>query len=156
MGALHFPLLHGSASSTSQTRPIVVDRWQPLCVAIAHHSGNTAHAAAGRLHPGSVIKSIPSGSPKVSSFTILRNNMGLQTERSSPGQQHTQRPRIWWSNGTVFVATHLAAAVGCYFYPFYAVPRSTLVLCIVLFQFAEFSSVTIRPFRAPFAHHFPG
>ena len=82
--------------------------------------------------------------------------MGLQTERSSPGQQHTQRPRIWWSNGTVFVATHLAAAVGCYFYPFYAVPRSTLVLCIVLFQFAEFSSVTIRPFRAPFAHHFPG
>ena len=81
--------------------------------------------------------------------------MTLQTERLSSVQQ-TPHPRIWWSNGTVFVATHIAAAIGCYFHPFHSVPRSTLMLCVVLFQFAEFSSVTICSCDALLIHRFLG
>ncbi|KAI0726911.1 fatty acid desaturase-domain-containing protein [Fomitopsis betulina] len=61
--------------------------------------------------------------------------MGLQLQKPSADQH----PTIWWSNGMVFVATHLAAAIGCCYYPFHDVPRNTLILCAVLFQFAEFS-----------------
>lgn len=154
-GYAAFPLRSPSASSASQTRPIVVDRWQPVGVAIAQLPGNlwTARGAAPTSRDWN--KKQPSGSSKVSKFTILRTSMGLQTERPSSVQQ-TQRPRIWWSNGTVFVATHIAAAIGCYFHPFHSVPRSTLILCFVLFQFAEFSSVNIRSCDALLAHHFLG
>lgn len=55
----------------------------------------------------------------------------------------------------VFVATHLAAAIGCCYYPFHDVPRNTLILCAVLFQFAEFSSVTIHCGDALLAHYNP-
>ncbi|KAH9923631.1 uncharacterized protein B0H18DRAFT_1085644 [Fomitopsis serialis] len=49
------------------------------------------------------------------------------------------RPRIWWANGSVFVAIHLATALGCYSYPYYAVSRYTLLLSFLLFQMAELS-----------------
>ncbi|EPS96663.1 hypothetical protein FOMPIDRAFT_1130006 [Fomitopsis schrenkii] len=66
--------------------------------------------------------------------------MSLQLETSSAEQQQQQQhSKIWWSNGTAFVATHVAAAIGCYHYPIYDVPRNTLILCVVLSQLAELS-----------------
>ncbi|TFK56611.1 hypothetical protein OE88DRAFT_1709215 [Heliocybe sulcata] len=74
---------------------------------------------------------------------------------SSQAAFKTRRPKIWWSNGIFFVGAHVAAAMGMYYRPFYAVPRATLVLAFVLWQLAEFG-VTIgyhrlwshRAFRA--------
>ena len=131
VGTLHSPLMYEAASSPSQTRPIVVDRWQPVGVA-------SPSRARGALTLRAEIKSSPQGLGRSETY---QPSMGTQTERSS-SQQQAQPSRIWWSNATVFVSTHLAAAIGCYFYPFYMVPRSTLILCVVLFQFAEFSSVS--------------
>ncbi|EPQ60464.1 hypothetical protein GLOTRDRAFT_135138 [Gloeophyllum trabeum ATCC 11539] len=67
----------------------------------------------------------------------------------------TRRPKVWWSNAVFFVGAHIAALVGIYYRPVYAVPRATLVLAFVLWQLAEFG-ITIgyhrlwshRAFRA--------
>ncbi|KZT73326.1 hypothetical protein DAEQUDRAFT_662387 [Daedalea quercina L-15889] len=56
-----------------------------------------------------------------------------------PEQQLRPRAQIWWANGLIFVATHLAAAIGCYLYPFYRLSGYTVILCVVLFQMGEMS-----------------
>lgn len=90
------------------------------------------------------------------SLTAVQANMSLQLETSSAEQQQQQQhSKIWWSNGTAFVATHVAAAIGCYHYPIYDVPRNTLILCVVLSQLAELSSVTTHSCEALLAHHIP-
>ncbi|KAH9829447.1 fatty acid desaturase-domain-containing protein [Rhodofomes roseus] len=62
--------------------------------------------------------------------------MALQPD---PQPTLPQQPKLWWANGTAFVAIHLAAAIGCYFRPYQSVSIYTLSLCAVLFQMAELS-----------------
>ncbi|KAH8102410.1 fatty acid desaturase-domain-containing protein [Cristinia sonorae] len=81
---------------------------------------------------------------------------------ASPRDIHEQpiakgQSNIWWANGIFFTATHIAAAVGVYHYPFHAVHRASLVLCFLTWQAACFG-ITIgyhrlyshRAFRATF------
>lgn len=51
------------------------------------------------------------------------------------------KAQIWWSNGIFFVSVHLAALIGLYMLPPTAVPRSTLILAISMWQLAEFGWV---------------
>jgi len=51
-------------------------------------------------------------------------------------------PKIWWSNAIFFIAVHVAAVIGMYYKPYYAVPRATLVFSAVLWQLADFGHVT--------------
>ncbi|TFK77404.1 hypothetical protein BDN72DRAFT_867119 [Pluteus cervinus] len=72
----------------------------------------------------------------------------------SDGKTSTQH-RVWWSNSVFFVGIHLLAVIGLYHYPFYAVPRATLLLGFCVWQLADFG-ITIgyhrlyshRSFRA--------
>jgi len=61
--------------------------------------------------------------------------MDEQTSTANKG------PKIWWSNGIFFVGVHVAAVVGMYFYPAWKVPRSTLLLFVLVWQLAEFGCV---------------
>lgn len=52
---------------------------------------------------------------------------------------HSQgRPAIWWKNALFFCGTHLAAAYGVYRRPPTTVPKTILVVTIVLWQLASF------------------
>ncbi|KAI0785365.1 fatty acid desaturase-domain-containing protein [Irpex lacteus] len=50
----------------------------------------------------------------------------------------TTRSPIWWTNGLLFVAIHVAAAIGVYYRPFGQTCRATLLLAFVLWQAACF------------------
>lgn len=50
-------------------------------------------------------------------------------------------PKIWWSNAIFFLSIHLAALVGIYFWPPYAVARATLLLSFAIWQLADFGHV---------------
>lgn len=52
--------------------------------------------------------------------------------------------KFWWSNAIFFVGTHIAAAVGVYFKPPWAVPRATLLLCLLVYQASCFGCVVER------------
>ncbi|KAM5535859.1 hypothetical protein V8D89_010477 [Ganoderma adspersum] len=47
------------------------------------------------------------------------------------------RGRIWWSNGTFFIATHIAAALGVWYFPPAKAMRQTLWFAVVLWQAAS-------------------
>ncbi|KAL1738642.1 hypothetical protein HDZ31DRAFT_17888, partial [Schizophyllum fasciatum] len=51
-----------------------------------------------------------------------------------PGRE----PQIWWSNAIFFSLTHIAAAVGVYYYPPTAVPWQTLLFAFLTWQLADF------------------
>ncbi|KAG0707436.1 hypothetical protein DFH29DRAFT_1055244, partial [Suillus ampliporus] len=63
--------------------------------------------------------------------------------------------KIWWSNATFFVSTHIAAVICVYLRPPTTVPRETLLMAFLLWQMADFG-ITIgyhrlwshRAFRA--------
>ncbi|KAG1754924.1 uncharacterized protein EDB91DRAFT_1042259 [Suillus paluster] len=71
----------------------------------------------------------------------------------SPSQQPTVK--IWWSNATFFVSTHIAAVICVYLRPPTTIPRETLLMAFLLWQLADFG-ITIgyhrlwshRTFRA--------
>ncbi|SJL06149.1 uncharacterized protein ARMOST_09485 [Armillaria ostoyae] len=64
-------------------------------------------------------------------------------------------PKIWWSNAIFFVSIHIAAFIGVYYFPVYAVHRASLFLAFLVWQLADFG-ITIgyhrlyshRAFRA--------
>ncbi|KAH9947108.1 fatty acid desaturase-domain-containing protein [Amylocystis lapponica] len=56
---------------------------------------------------------------------------------SSPDKHTPAVSQIWWTNATFFLLFHAAAAVGVFCYPWYSVPRATLVLAVVLWQAAS-------------------
>ncbi|KAI0078854.1 hypothetical protein K474DRAFT_1683508 [Panus rudis PR-1116 ss-1] len=78
--------------------------------------------------------------------------MGLPTKQST---QQTPQHAVWWSNAIFFTSVHIAALVGVYHYPWYAVHHASLALCFFLWQAACFG-ITIgyhrlyshRAFRA--------
>lgn len=64
-------------------------------------------------------------------------------------------PKIWWSNAIFFVSIHIAAFIGVYYFPIYAVHRASLFFAFLVWQLADFG-ITIgyhrlyshRAFRA--------
>ncbi|CAE6434063.1 unnamed protein product [Rhizoctonia solani] len=60
-------------------------------------------------------------------------NMQAQVSKETP-----PRAPIWWSNAIFFVAMHVIAVLGVYYYPIWLVPRKTIVLCILSWQLASF------------------
>ncbi|KAL4253603.1 fatty acid desaturase type 1 family protein [Abortiporus biennis] len=66
------------------------------------------------------------------------------TVTTTPTLKHQTPPppvtyTIWWSNATFFVAVHILAALGAYYYPWYTVNRASLILCFLTWQAACFS-----------------
>ncbi|KAF8078933.1 hypothetical protein FPV67DRAFT_85563 [Lyophyllum atratum] len=47
-------------------------------------------------------------------------------------------PEIWWSNAVFFVSVHVAATLGAIYWPPHAVPRASLILSLVVWQFGTF------------------
>lgn len=62
--------------------------------------------------------------------------MSPKAESTSPTAPF--KPEIWWSNGIFFGLIHLAAFVGVYVYPPWAVKRATLLLAFAVWQLADF------------------
>ncbi|KAL1739712.1 hypothetical protein HDZ31DRAFT_48930 [Schizophyllum fasciatum] len=60
--------------------------------------------------------------------------MSAPSTKSLPGRE----PQIWWSNAIFFSLTHVAAAVGVYYYPPTAVPWQTLLFAFLTWQLADF------------------
>ena len=56
------------------------------------------------------------------------------------------RPTIWWNNALFFCGTHLAAAYGVYRRPPTTVPKTILVVTIVLWQLASFGYAYMRSY----------
>ncbi|KAG2155535.1 hypothetical protein DEU56DRAFT_312904 [Suillus clintonianus] len=73
----------------------------------------------------------------------------------SSSQQPAPAVKIWWSNATFFVFTHIAAVICVYLRPPTTVPLETLFMAFILWQLADFG-ITIgyhrlwshRTFRA--------
>ena len=53
------------------------------------------------------------------------------------GSNAPSQGRIWWSNGSFFIATHIAAALGVWYFPPAKVMRETLWFAVVLWQAAS-------------------
>ena len=53
------------------------------------------------------------------------------------GGLNAPRTSIWWSNGLFFVATHIAAALGVWYYPPARAMPQSLWLAVFLWQAAS-------------------
>ncbi len=66
-------------------------------------------------------------------------------------------PKIWWSNAIFFVSIHIAAFIGAYYFPVYAVHRASLFLAFLVWQLADFGYVlsqsTKTVSKQPTQHH---
>ncbi|XP_006454164.1 hypothetical protein AGABI2DRAFT_196994 [Agaricus bisporus var. bisporus H97] len=50
----------------------------------------------------------------------------------------TSKPKIWWSNISFFLGTHLGALIGAYYFPIHALPRPTIWLAFASWQLSCF------------------
>lgn len=58
---------------------------------------------------------------------------------SVPSPPSAANPDVWWWNAGFFISVHIAAILGVWLYPYYAVHRATLALAFALFQISEIS-----------------
>ena len=68
--------------------------------------------------------------------SIATNDAIKADRRSVP-----QKGEFWWANAIFFVGVHLAACIGMYYRPAWAVPRATLVLGTLAWQLSCFGYV---------------
>ncbi|KAH9486300.1 Acyl-CoA desaturase [Psilocybe cubensis] len=65
-------------------------------------------------------------------------SQAVKTKSASENAPEGAQPQVWWSNAVFFILVHVAAAVGVYYLPPWAVHKKTLLLWFLTWQMSDF------------------